>query len=83
MSSYAEGGARNGGFRGERHRPSGGQGEFRNDREPRRPYGGPALDYQGLVEFVAKSVAEKPDEVKVTAMDRGRGALAVRIKVAD
>ena len=41
------------------------------------------VDYRGLVEFVAKAVAEKPDEVEVTAMERPRGGLAVKIKMAE
>src|ERR687883_1516787 len=44
---------------------------------------GGQVDYRGLVEFVAKAVAEKPDEVEVTAMERPRGGLAVKIKMAE
>lgn len=55
----------------------------------RRSYGGPSgpagpgIDYRGLVEFIAKSVAEKPEEVEVHAVDRGRGTLAIKVKMAD
>ena len=66
-----------GGFRG------GGRGF---DGGFRRSYGGPAgpsVDYRGLVEFSARSVAEKPQEVEVHAVDRGRGTLAIKVKMAD
>jgi uncharacterized protein len=55
----------------------------------RRSYGGPpggagpSIDYRGLVEFIAKSVAEKPEQVEVHAVDRGRGTLAIKVKMAD
>ena len=35
------------------------------------------------MEFVAKAVAEKPDEVEVTAQERPRGGIAVKIKMAE
>ncbi|MFZ0217423.1 MAG: KH domain-containing protein, partial [Candidatus Dormiibacterota bacterium] len=79
-------------YRGGGFRPGGGGGgggRFHSDRDrdrgPRRPYtpSGSAVDYKGLVEFVAKSVAEKPDEVRVNSFDRGRGAVAVKIRMAD
>jgi predicted RNA-binding protein YlqC (UPF0109 family) len=72
--------------------PPGGGGGFRGggrDRDGgfRRPsYGGPpgpAVDYKALVEYVAKSVADKPAEVEVVAIDRGRGTVAVKVKMAD
>jgi predicted RNA-binding protein YlqC (UPF0109 family) len=69
-----------GGFRG------GGRG---SDGGFRRSYGGPpgpagpGIDYRGLVEFIAKSVAEKPEQVEVHAVDRGRGTLAIKVKMAD
>src|SRR5690349_12347839 len=71
------GGPQGGGFR------SGGR-----DRDGgfRRPFGGPAgpaIDYRALVEFVAKSVADKPEEVEVNAIDRGRGTIAIKVKMAD
>ena len=66
------GGERGGGDRGGFRRPSYGGGG-----------GGPAIDYKGLVEFVAKSVAEKPDDVRIMAFERGRGTLAIKIKMAD
>jgi predicted RNA-binding protein YlqC (UPF0109 family) len=52
----------------------------------RRPYGGPAgptIDYKALVEFVARAVADKPEEVEVSAVDRGRGTIAIKVKMAD
>ena len=69
-----------GGFRG------GGRGF---DGGFRRSYGGPSgppgpsIDYRALVEFIARSVAEKPQEVEVHAIDRGRGTLAIKVKMAD
>ena len=54
----------------------------------RRPFGGdrpsgPAIDYKALVEYVARSVADKPAEVEVIAIDRGRGTIAIKVKMAD
>jgi len=72
-----------GGFRG------GGGGRGFDGGGFRRSYGGPSgpagpgIDYRGLVEFIAKSVAEKPEEVEVHAVDRGRGTLAIKVKMAD
>ncbi|HEX4212270.1 MAG TPA: KH domain-containing protein [Candidatus Dormibacteraeota bacterium] len=94
MSSFGSrdgrSGGGGGGFRG------GDRGGFRGgdrsgDRSGggfRRPSyggsgGGPAIDYKGLVEFVAKSVAEKPGEVRIMSFERGRGTLAIKIKMAD
>jgi uncharacterized protein len=71
-----------GGFRGGDRDRGGFRGGDR-DRGFRRPYGGPSIDYKSLVEFVAKSVAEKPKEVRVMAFERGRGTLAIKIKMAD
>jgi predicted RNA-binding protein YlqC (UPF0109 family) len=71
-------------FRGPRDRFRGGdrdRGGFRG--RPQSGSGGPSIDYKGLVEFIAKAVAEKPDEVRVTAFDRGRGAVAIKVKMAD
>jgi predicted RNA-binding protein YlqC (UPF0109 family) len=78
------GGYREGGFR----REGGGyRGGFRREGGSgfRRPYPDrPSLiDYKGLVEFVAKAVADKPDEVRVHALDRGRGTIAIKVRMAD
>jgi hypothetical protein len=70
-------GERSGGFRGRDDRTGGG------DRGFRRPFGGPQIDYKGLVEFVAKAVAENPTDVRVMSFERGRGTLAIKIKMAD
>ncbi len=51
-----------------------------------RRYGapsGPGVDYRELVEFIARSVADKPEEVEIHAVDRGRGTLAIKVKMAD
>jgi predicted RNA-binding protein YlqC (UPF0109 family) len=44
---------------------------------------GPGIDYRALVEFVAKSLAEKPDDVTVEAFERGGGTVAIKVKLAD
>lgn len=82
------GGGERGGYRGgERGGYRGGErGGFRGGERGggfRRPYGAPSIDYKGLVEFIAKSVAEKPGEVRVMAFERGRGTLAIKVKMAD
>ena len=73
------GGGDRGGFRGGRDRDGG----FRRGG----PYGGgppgPAVDYKALVEYVARSVADKPTEVEVVSIDRGRGTVAIKVKMAD
>jgi predicted RNA-binding protein YlqC (UPF0109 family) len=45
--------------------------------------GGPSIDYRALVEYVAKSLAEKPEEVSVEAFERGAGTVAIKVKLAD
>lgn len=44
---------------------------------------GPAVDYRALVEYVARSLAEQPDEVKVESFERGGGTVAIKVKLAD
>ncbi len=41
------------------------------------------MDYRALVEYVAKSLAEKPDDVVVEAVERGGGTVAIKVKLAD
>jgi len=64
-----------------------GGGERGGDRGGfRRGYSGPPgppVDYRGLVEWIAKSVADKPDEVDVNAVERGHGTVALKVKMAD
>lgn len=55
-------------------------GGFRRDRPAPT---GPGVDYRALVEFVAKSLAERPEEVSVEAFDRGAGTVAIKVKLAD
>lgn len=55
-------------------------GGFRRDRPAPS---GPGVDYRALVEFVAKSLAEKPEDVLVEAFDRGAGTVAIKVKLAD
>jgi predicted RNA-binding protein YlqC (UPF0109 family) len=72
------GGGDRGGYRGGRDRDGG----FRRGG----PYGGPpgpSVDYKALVEYVARSVADKPAEVEVVSIDRGRGTVAIKVKMAD
>ena len=58
-----------------------GGGGFRRDR-PSYP-SGPSIDYRALVEYVARSLAEKPEEVSVEAFERGGGTVAIKVKLAD
>ncbi len=44
---------------------------------------GPGIDYRAMVEYVAKSLAEKPEEVTVEAFERGGGTVAIKVKLAD
>ena len=55
-------------------------GGFRRDRPAPS---GPGIDYRALVEYVARSLAEKPDEVTVEAFERGGGTVAIKVKLAD
>ena len=57
-----------------------GGGGFRRDRPMSS---GPGIDYRALVEYVAKSLAEKPDDVSVEAFERGGGTVAIKVKLAD
>ncbi len=57
-----------------------GGGGFRRDRPASN---GPGIDYRAMVEYVAKSLAEKPDEVTVEAFERGGGTVAIKVKLAD
>ena len=74
-----------GGFRRELLGGSGGGGGRPFDRERSFDRGptGPPVDYRALVEFVARSIAEKPDEVKVESVERSRGTISVTVKMAD
>jgi predicted RNA-binding protein YlqC (UPF0109 family) len=75
---------RTGGFRRERFGGGGtGGGRFERDRTFSRAPSGPPVDYKGLVEFVARSIAEKPEEVVVEAYERGRGTISVTVKMAE
>ncbi|MGH7765355.1 MAG: KH domain-containing protein [Candidatus Dormibacteraceae bacterium] len=55
----------------------------RGFRRERPVSNGPGVDYRALVEFVAKSLAEKPEEVAVEAFERGVGTVAIKVKLAD
>jgi predicted RNA-binding protein YlqC (UPF0109 family) len=44
---------------------------------------GPGVDYRALVEYVARSLAEKPEDVHVEAFERGGGTVAIKVKLAD
>jgi uncharacterized protein len=66
-------------------RRDGGRGSYNRGFRREGPAGpaGPAVDYKALVEYVAKSLAEKPDEVVVEAFERGGGTIAIKVKLAD
>ena len=66
-------------------RRDGGRGSYNRGFRREGPAGpaGPAVDYKALVEYVAKSLAEKPDEVVVEAIERGGGTIAIKVKLAD
>ena len=55
-------------------------GGFRRDRPMPS---GPGIDYRAMVEYVAKSLAEKPEDVSVEAYERGGGTVAIKVKLAD
>jgi predicted RNA-binding protein YlqC (UPF0109 family) len=79
---------RPGGFRPQRLGGPGGGGGGRPpfDRERggfSQGPSGPPVDYRALVEFVAKSIAEKPDEVVVESFERSRGTVSVTVKMAE
>ena len=57
-------------------------GAYRGRSERPMP-GGPSVDYRALVEFVAKALAEKPEEVTVEAFERGGATVAIKVKLAD
>ena len=54
---------------------------FRRDGPSGPP--GPAVDYRALVEYVARSLAEKPEEVLVESFERGGGTVAIKVKLAE
>ncbi len=65
-------------------RRGGGGGYNRGFRREGPP--GPAgigVDYRALVEYVARSLAEKPEEVQVESFERGGGTVAIKVKLAD
>jgi predicted RNA-binding protein YlqC (UPF0109 family) len=66
-------------------RRDGGRGSYNRGVRREGPAGpaGPSVDYKALVEYVAKSLAEKPDEVVVEAIERGGGTIAIKVKLAD
>ncbi len=73
------------GSRPPRREGSGGRGPSSRGFRREGPSGppGPAIDYKALVEYVAKSLADKPDEVVVEAVERGGGTIAIKVKLAD
>ena len=72
------------GSRPPRREGSGGRGPYNRGFRREGPSGppGPAIDYKALVEYVAKSLADKPDEVVVEAQERGGGTIAIKVKLA-
>ena len=73
------------GSRPPRREGAGGRGPYNRGFRRDGPSGppGPAIDYKALVEYVAKALAEKPDEVVVEAIERGGGTVAIKVKLAD
>ena len=41
------------------------------------------MDYRALVEYVAKTLAEKPEDVLVESFERGGSTVAIKVKLAD
>jgi predicted RNA-binding protein YlqC (UPF0109 family) len=66
-------------------RRDGGRGGFSRGYRREGPAGppGPAVDYRALVEYVAKALAEQPEEVLVESFERGGGTVAIKVKLAD
>jgi predicted RNA-binding protein YlqC (UPF0109 family) len=62
-----------------------GRGSYNRGFRREGPVGpaGPGVDYRALVEYVAKALAEKPDEVQVDSFERGGGTVAIKVKLAD
>jgi predicted RNA-binding protein YlqC (UPF0109 family) len=63
-------------------RRDGGRGSYNRGFRREGP-AGPGIDYRALVEYVAKSLAEKPEEVHVESFERGGGTVAIKVKLAD
>ena len=68
-------------FRGGGGFNRGGGGGFRRERQDGPA--GPAVDYRALVEYVAKTLAEKPEDVLVESFERGGSTVAIKVKLAD
>ena len=64
-------------------RRDGGRGGYNRGGYRREGPSGPSIDYRALIEYVAKSLAEKPDEVHVESFERGGGTVAIKVKLAD
>jgi len=64
-------------------RRDGGRGGYSRGGYRREGPSGPSIDYRALVEYVAKSLAEKPEEVHVESFERGGGTVAIKVKLAD
>ena len=62
--------------------PGGGRGGYNRGYRREGP-SGPGIDYRALIEYVAKSLAEKPEEVHVESFERGGGTVAIKVKLAD
>jgi uncharacterized protein len=70
------------GSRPPRRDGGGGRGSYNRGYRREAP-SGPSIDYRALIEYVAKSLAEKPDEVQVESFERGGGTVAIKVKLAD
>ncbi len=71
------------GSRPPRRDSGGSRGGYNRGYRREAPSGGPSIDYRALIEYVAKSLAEKPEEVHVESFERGGGTVAIKVKLAD
>ena len=60
-----------------------GSGGYNRGGYRREGPSGPGIDYRALVEYIAKTLAEKPEEVHVDSYERGGGTVAIKVKLAD
>ena len=64
----------------------GGGGGRDRSGPPRRfdgPSGPPLVDYRGLVEYVAKALADDPSTVHVESVSRPGGAIAIKVRMSE
>ncbi len=64
-------------------RRDGGRGGYNRGGYRGEGPSGPSIDYRALVEYISKSLAEKPEDVHVESFERGGGTVAIKVKLAD